>query len=115
MDFPFGETVTVLTAGATTDPYSGISEPSWDETPTSVDVTGVAVADGGSSEPLQDARNSVEADYDLFFPADAAVTRFNRLLIRGVVCDVVGRPFVWRSPFTGWTPGLVVQAKMREG
>jgi hypothetical protein len=77
--------------------------------------TVVGVADGGSAEPLQDARNSVEADYDLFFPADAVVTRKNRVRVRGEVCEVVGNPFLWRNPFTGWTPGLVVHAKFAEG
>lgn len=113
MGFAFGETVTVLTAGVTVDPYSDDATEDWDS-PTALDVPGVAVADGGSTEPLLDARNSVESDYDLFFPADAVVTRSNRVIVRGEECEVVGRPFLWRNPFTGWTPGLVVQAKLRE-
>ncbi len=110
----YGETVQVLTAGAIEDPYSGETQPDW-TSPTSVDVGGVAVASGGSTEPLQDARNAVEADYDLFFPADAVVTRLNKVVVRGDVCDVVGKPFLWRSPFSGWTPGLFVQAKFTDG
>lgn len=113
--FAYGETVTVQTAGTATDPYSGDSEPSWDAEPTEVGVEHVGVADGGSLEPAEMARNEVDSDFDLIFPPDATVTAQNRVVVRGLVCDVVGRPFLWSSPFTGWTPGLVVKAKIREG
>jgi hypothetical protein len=115
--FVHGETVTVLTAGEVVDPYSGDSVEDWDS-PTEVIVNRVAVAMGGSlgsSEPLQDARNQVESDFDLLFPPSATVTAQDRVVVRGLTCEVVGRPFLWRNPFTGWTPGLVVQAKLREG
>lgn len=112
--FPFGETVTVLTAGTKTDRYSDQNAEDWGN-PTEVAVDGVAVADGGSTEPLQDARNSVESDYDLYFPVDTELTRESRVRVRGQVCEVVGNPFLWRSPLTGWTPGLVVRAKFAEG
>lgn len=114
MDFAHGEPVDVLSAGTTTDPYSGEPVASWD-TPTTVTVEHVAVAAGGSLEPLQDARNSVTSDFDLIFPPDAAVASTSRVVVRGLVCDVVGRPFLWRSPFTDWAPGLVVNAKITEG
>lgn len=123
MDFPYGETVTLQTAGTTTDPYTGDPVSAWElsdgqmwtTAPASVDVPGVAVADGGSIEPLEDARNSVESDFDLMFPADAEVTAQNRIVVRGLTCEVSGRPFLWRNPFTGWTPGLVVKVKIKEG
>lgn len=115
MDFPYGETVTVQTAGTTTtDPYSGEPAPSW-ATFTYVDVAGVGVGSGGSLETSEEARNAVESDFDLIFPPDAAVTAQNRVVVRGLVCEVVGRPFLWSNPFSGWTPGIVVKAKIREG
>lgn len=113
--FAFGETVTVLTAGSVFDPYSGESTPSWDESPTGVEVPGVGVAQGGSIESPEVARESVESDFDLIFPPDAVVAAANRVVVRGLVCEVAGRPFLWRNPFTGWTPGLVVRAKIKEG
>ena len=115
MDFPHGEPVTVLTAGFDDDPYSTDLTRSWEWTPSEVVVEGVAVAPGGSTEPLEVGRNAVDSDFDLFMPADAVVTHDNRVVVRGLTCDVVGRPFRWSSPFTGWTPGLVVQCKIREG
>jgi hypothetical protein len=112
--FPHGETVTIQTASTTTDPYSGDAELSWDN-PTELDVSGCAVADGGSTEPDLDARNAVESDFDVIMPVGSPVTAQSRLVVRGLTCEVVGRPFSWRSPFTGWEPGVVVKVKIREG
>lgn len=115
MDFPYGETVTVLTAGTTTDPYSGETVPSWDETPTSVDVAGVGVEPRPSGEPLQDARNQVTSGFTLYFPPGATVTPQNRVIVRGGTYDVLGEPAEWVNPFTGWNPGTVVQVERSEG
>lgn len=115
MDFPHGETVQVLTAGTTTDPYSGEETPSWEETPTSVDVSGVAVEPRPSGEPLQDARNQVTSGFTLYMPPGTAITPQNRVSVRGVTYDVLGEPADWRSPFTGWAPGIVVQVERSEG
>lgn len=113
--FPHGETVMVLTAATQADPYSGESVTSWELPPTSLAVDNVAVADGGSLEPTEADRNAVDSDFDLIFPADAVVTAQNRVVVRGLTCEVDGRPFLWRNPFTGWTPGLVVKCSIREG
>lgn len=115
MDFPYGEMVQVLTAGTVTDPYSDTSTPSWDATPTSVDVTGVAVEPRPSGEPLQDARNQVTSGFTLYFPPGTTVTPQNRVIVRGSTYDVLGEPAEWTNPFTGWNPGIVVQVERSEG
>jgi hypothetical protein len=123
MDFPYGETVQVLTAGTTTDPYSGDPVSAWElddgqtwtTEPSERDVERVAVGDGGTFEPVQDARNALEADYDLILPTGDPITRYDRVRVRGDICDVVGKPFLWHSPFTGWEPGIVVHVKFAEG
>lgn len=112
--FAAGETVSVLTAGTITDPYSNDAADDWDS-PSSVDVHGVGVEPRPSGEPAQDARNSVTSGFTLYFPADAVVTPANRVVVRGRTYDVLGEPAVWRSPFTGWTPGVVVQVERTEG
>jgi hypothetical protein len=114
MDFSYGETVQVLTAGTTTDPYSGEPAEDWD-TATSADVTGVAVEPRPSGEPLQDARNQVTSGFTLYMPQGAAITSKNRVSVRGATYDVLGEPADWRSPFTGWEPGIVVQVERSEG
>jgi hypothetical protein len=112
--FAYGETVQVLTAGTTTDPYSNESAADW-STPTSLDVPGVGVEPRPSGEPLQDARNQVTSGFTLYMPPGSAITAQNRVVVRGVTYDVLGEPAVWRSPFTGWEPGIVVQVERSEG
>lgn len=113
--FAHGETVAILTATPVVDPYSNDPDgEDWDN-PTELEVPGVGVADGGSTDLTQAARDAVDSDFDLFFPADAVVTSAQRVVVRGLTCDVAARPFLWRNPFTGWTPGLVVKVKIREG
>jgi hypothetical protein len=114
VNFPYGETVQVLTAGTTTDPYSGQSASDW-TSPTSVDVPGVAVEPRPSGEPLQDARNQVVSGFTLYMPAGAIITAANRVVVRGATYNVLGEPAVWHSPFTGWEPGIVVQVERSEG
>ena len=114
MDFPHGETVTILTAGTTTDPYSGEPSPDW-TTPTSVTVAGVAVEPRPSGEPLQDARNQVTSGFTLYMPPGTTIAPQNRVSVRGATYDVLGHPADWRSPFTGWEPGIVVQVERSEG
>lgn len=114
MTFAHGETVDVLSAGSVYNPRSGENDESWLSGVTTVTYGSVGVAAGGSLEPLQDQRDAVESDYDLIFPPDAVVTAKNRVVVRGLTCDVIGRSFLWRNPFTGWTPGLTVQATLRE-
>jgi hypothetical protein len=110
--FAFGEPVTILSAGTSTDDYGNAVE-DWStpvERPESC-----AVADGGSTETQGDARTPVDSDFDLIFDHDPAVSAQNRVRVRGLDCSVVRRPFSWRSPFTGWEPGTVVRVSIVEG
>lgn len=118
--FPHGETVTILTAGTRTSRYSTEGEASWDVAPSEVTVEGVGVEPrvvgaGGSSEPVFDARNAVVSGWTVYLPPGTMINSRNRIRIRGIVYDVLGEPAAWRSPFTGWEPGLVVQAVRTEG
>jgi hypothetical protein len=112
--FAFGELVEVLTAGEVVDPYSGEPVVSWD-TPTVVAVEGCGVEPRPSTEPVADARNATVSGFTLYLPADVAVTAGSRVRVRGKVHEVLGEPAVWRSPITGWSPGVVVQTQRVEG
>lgn len=114
MDFPHGETVTILTPTQVADPYSGETSDDW-SAPTETDVYGVAVEPRPSSEPTQDARNAVTSGFTLYLPPGTAVTPTNRVRVRGNDYGVLGEPAEWRNPFTGWTPGLVVQVGRTAG
>lgn len=115
MDFPHGETVTRLRGTPTLDPYSGESTGIDWTNPDTLPIPGCGVGDGGSLEPLREARNSVESDYDILAPYGSDVLAGDRVIVRGLTCDVIGRPFPWRHPMTGWEPGTVIRAKIVEG
>lgn len=113
MDFAYGETVSVLSPGSAADPYSGETQDDW-SSPTSVSVAGVAVEPRPSGEPLQNARNQVTSGFTLYVPSGTTISARNRVTVRGDTFNVVGEPATWRSPFTGWEPGLVVQVERTE-
>lgn len=113
--FLHGETVTRLRARALVDPYSNEPEDADWSTPDALDIPGCAVAPGGSAEPTQDARGAVDSDFDLIFKQTPDITASDRVVVRGLTCQVDGRPIQWRSPFTGWEAGWVVRASVREG
>jgi hypothetical protein len=60
-------------------------------------------------------RDSVESDFDVVAPYGADILAGDRVVVRGLTCEVQGRPFDWRNPFTGWAPGTLVRAKIVEG
>lgn len=110
-----GETVTRLRGVATEDPYSGEdSALDWSD-PAELDIPGCAVASGPTSDPNLDARDMVVSDFTVYAPAGTEVFPSDRVIVRGFVCEVVGRPFDWVSPFTGRTPGVVILANVVEG
>lgn len=112
MDFAHGETVTRQRGTPKTDRYNKTII-DWTDPDTEDYICGVAQS--GSLEPLVDARTEVDSDFDVFMPPATDVLSGDRLVIRGLTCDVVGRPFSWLNPFTGWTPGTVAHAKIVEG
>lgn len=103
------ETITVLTAGITTDPYSNESAEDWTN-PDERDVTTLAPPEPRpSDEPVQDARNAVTSGWTLYLPAGDPITRSNRVRVRGEVFPVQGQPAAWSDA------GVVVQAFRTEG
>lgn len=125
MTFPYGETVTIQTAGTVVDAYSGETVAAWDldedqewaTEPSSADVANVLVGSGGSTEPTEAARAAVDSDFDLIFqpPYTTVPTAQSRVVVRGLVCEVDGKPFAWAWAATSGEAGLVVRASIREG
>lgn len=113
--FGSGETVVRVRAARVPDRYNPDDVVlDWDDAD-ETDIDGCGVAMTTSVEPLLDAREAVDSDFTLFLPTGTDLTPHDRVVVRGLVCDVAGRPFDWRNPFTGWAPGMVAQAKVREG
>ncbi|WP_028637725.1 hypothetical protein [Nocardioides sp. URHA0032] len=123
--FAHGETVTVQTAGTVTDPYSADTVTAWElgdgqewtTEPTEVDVANVLVGSGGSTEPSEAARNAVDSDFDLIFqpPITTVPTAQDRVVVRGLVCEVDGRPFAWRWAASSGDAGAIVRVSIQEG
>lgn len=114
--FAAGETVTRLRATTTANPYSGEpdGDPDW-TTPSTLAIPGCGFDPGGSIESADARRDAVTTQPTVYAPSDADITAADRVLVRGVTYEVDGRPALWRSPFTGWEPGLVVQLRAYEG
>lgn len=101
VNFPAGETATVLRAGPTTrDPY-GNDVPGPD---TATDYEGCAVWPRISSEDVQ-ARDQVIEGLYVLFPTGADVLSTDRVRVFGTVYLVDGDPGLYRSPLTGTTLG----------
>ncbi|WP_213452889.1 DUF4082 domain-containing protein [Rhizomonospora bruguierae] len=113
-----GETVTIVrSAPSGVDPYG-------DPLPSTVERIPIGrciVADGATSsaaglEPATYGRDPIVTDYLVLPPADApAVLHTDQVEIRGLLCDVVGRPFFWRNALTGTAFGSQFRANAAEG
>jgi hypothetical protein len=102
---PHGETVTRLRAAAVADPYSGeTNELNWSST-TSLTIEGVAVAPGGSTEPLEVGSDRTDTDLTLYVPYQVDVGPLDRMVVRGETYTVEGNRIDWRNPYTGSEPG----------
>lgn len=105
--FPHGETITVLHPAAPGGGRTGYNRPV-EAAPTEQVVEGVGVAPGASDEVLV-GQDTSSAAYTLFITDTAVVVEPTaQVVVRGDTYEVIGRPEVWRSPFTGWEPGTVV-------
>ena len=116
MTFPHGETVVRLRRPIVgVDPYSDHPQlGSWSEA-SEQPIELCAVAPGNSAEPAQDARTAVVTDFAIYAPIGTDVASADRLRVRGLVCEVVGKPAVWVNPYTGWAPGIAIGANIVEG
>lgn len=112
---PFGETVTRLRGTPVLDPYSqeetGVD---WDS-PDSLPIPRCAVDDSKTREILDASRNPVVTDFVVYPDNQYDVRSGDRLVVRGLTCEVVGRPSSPRNPFTGDTPGMEIAANVWEG
>lgn len=117
--FAYGETVVRLRRLTWADPYSGEVGPRpWDDEdhePDALPIEHCAFDPGGSTEVATDGRTVVTSTPKVYGPIGADVKSGDRVVARGVTYDVDGNPAEWRSPFTGWEPGIVVPLELVEG
>lgn len=107
MSFPFGITVTVEQRSQ--DRYGQRT------TTTTATVAGCGFAPGASSEAL-DKRDQVAEEGNLYAPPGTVINPTDRVVLPdNTVWEVTGTASSWQSPWTGWTPGVVVPLKRVTG
>lgn len=109
------ETVEVIRAGVTVDPFSGeeIAE-DWNN-PTVTVVPNCIIEPRTTSEPVPNGRTAVITGYTVHMPYGSDVTAKDRVRLYGETWNVDGYPFKWKNAFTGHEFGLEVQLKKVDG
>ncbi len=110
--FPFGEPVVFEASSEASEDVYGNPIVSWG---VPVTVEDCAFDPGGSVESVEPGRNAVVSNPRVFAPAGTVVKARDRVTARGKVFLVDGDPAEWLNPFTGWTPGVVVNLERAGG
>ena len=108
--FAFGETVTLHSRTVSVRDSLG------NDTYTTVDtsINGCGFDPGGSLELVQ-GQDLVTTTPTLYAPTGTVANPLDQITVRGVLYDVDGGSNDWRSPLTGWTPGVVIKLKAVTG
>lgn len=108
--YPYGDVAVLHSRTVTGRDALGV------DTFTTVDSTikGCAFAPGGSVELVQ-GQDMVTTQPVLYMPTGTVVKPTDTVTVRGVTYDVDGGSNDWRSPFTPWAPGVVVNLKAVTG
>lgn len=111
--YPHGETVSILTQGATgVDPATNNSL--YGTTATTV-VEGCAVSPRTEEEITGNGRLGVVRGLNAYMPAGTVVTATDLVEINGVTYRIDGDPAYWKNPYTGRRPGVVLALTRVEG
>lgn len=100
-------TVTRLTATGTVDRYKNQSF-----TETSEDIQ-CAVSLKNMATDYQADQNNVNEGLTLYFPTGTVIDEKDVITVRGLEYVLDGESFDWKSPFSAWTPGVVINVKRR--
>lgn len=105
MNFPHGETVTLVSTTTTTDPLG-------DSTTTTVtsEWGPCAVAPRYANESTDPRVAPLVVGLTVYGPV-VDIDADDTVVVRGETWQVDGLPAEWRNPFTGWAPGIEVQLK----
>lgn len=111
MMFAHGETVTVVPGSIGSD-NNGDPIP---DTRTGGAIAGCGIAPRYSTEPTERGRQGVIVGLTVYAPAGSDILSTDSLTVRGGTYVVDGEPAQWRSPFTGWAPGIEVAVRKAVG
>lgn len=110
MSFPFGVMVTVTRQAAPVFPTMGDAP----AVATTTDIDNCAIWPTTTAE-LVSGQDTVTWDLTLVVPEGTDILATDKVTFDSTVYEIVGQPQDWRSPFTGSTPGIVVQLKAGTG
>lgn len=106
MDFPYGETLTLVSTTTTRDELGDTTE-----TTSEADWGPCAVWDRFATEQVDPTRPAVIIGLSIAGPR-VAINADDQVIRGGVTYEVDGPPQENTvSPFTGWDPGIVVNVK----
>lgn len=109
--FPYGETVVVH--GRVDGPPDAYGQPTF--TWADLEVPGAGIAPRAGSEGAGPDRSTVIVGLTAYLPAGTMIGPRDEVTVRGERYVVDGEPGVWRSPLTGWQPGVEVALSRAEG
>lgn len=105
------ETVTILRR--TTGAYDAHGLPGEDWTP--IEVSGVLVGFGSTSEPVTVDADPQKITVTLYFPNGTVIEADDKFIIRGEEYVKDGRQMDWITPLHGLDVGVVVQVRQYLG
>ena len=105
------ETVTIQRGTPRQGRYSAeATDLDW-SSPTETEAPCLGFNPGGSTEVSAVWRVAVSTQPTVYLPTGTDITPADRVVVRGVTYEVDGDPADWRSPYSGWRPGLSVALK----
>lgn len=114
--FAFGEQITVTTR---TQQVDDSGDPVYDDYGNPVHDTSTVVVVGAFDPAIgferTDGMDQVQVQPTAYLPSGTAVDSTSKLTIRGLDYEVDGDVESWRSPFTGWRPGIQAPLKRVTG
>ncbi len=106
-----GETIVITRRSATsTDAYGNNTYAT-----TTITVKDALVAIGGTSEPIDIARDAVDSNLTVYLPNGTVVQDGDVFTIRNSKWVKAGQALEWISPFTSFEGGVVVPLRKRNG
>lgn len=106
-----GETITIKRRSATASDEYG--NPSYSTT--TIVVKDALIAVGGTSEPIDPARDAEDASLTIYLPNGTQVEPGDVFIIRGSSWVKDGAAVEWVSPFLASEAGVVVPVRKRRG
>ena len=109
MNFPHGETITLIRRGVIGEDVDG------NDVKGEITSEVVGAFDPAIGFERTGGMDQVSSQPQVLLPAGTVVGSVDAVMVRGLRYEVDGVANVWNSPFTGWNAGVVVPLKRVTG